>query len=458
MAIEQIVYTQLIKVGVNKSVDFLLKIVKKKKSELNKELNSGLTTHVKKSVNFSENISLFRLPDSRKTLESSIQLDIINQDRRFTNLKSRKNVTESDILSNLTNYILLGDVGSGKTTTLKRLVKKTFNSLFSKEVAEHIFSFPIVIKLGEIKQSETFLTHICTQLGIKYDIIEHKEYHTDTKIRREEIFNEETEETEIIEKEIEITKVKVTYEYKIGNYAIENVVGEYLNDLNCIIFIDGLDEVHFAIKETVFNEIKQISRIIQQSKMILTSRYISEISSFKQFEVSEICPLTKEQKKNVSLLWLDEPEKFLKKLKKLPYADLADRPLFLNYLLLLFINNNDKLPTQAIDVYRQIVLIVIKEWDADKEINIYRYSKYKSFDTYKKEDFLSELAFELTYNQNVKKSFSHQQLKAAYLNIYRRYPGLNQRDSKEIVRDIESHNGLVFEVYNNNFEFSHLSL
>lgn len=456
--ITTIISSQLIKNFVNKGTDSLVKRVKRKKEKIESELNSGFSIHIRRAFKFAENITLFKQTDSRKILKNSVHLNITNQDRRFAKIGSREIITEDDIINNFRNYILLGDVGAGKTTTLKRLSKKTFINIFSPNIEDWIFSFPIVIKLAEIKRTETFLTHICGQIGLKYKTITHKEIVTETRIKREEYIHPETGEKEMIEEEEEYDKTILSYEYKIGEYTIENALGEFLDEMNCIIFVDGLDEVHFAIKESVFSEIKQISQILCQSKMIITSRYISEISSFKQFDIIEICALTKNQKRDISLLWMKNADKFLRKLYNLPYADLSDRPLFLNYLILLFLNNNDQLPTQAIDVYRQIILLVIRDWDADKEVNIYRYSKYKTFDTYKKEDFLSDLTFELTYEQNVKKSFTHEQLKKAYLSIYKRYPGLKRNDSKEVLRDIESHTGLIIEVFDNNFEFSHLSL
>ena len=141
----------------------------------------------------------------------------------------------------------------------------------------------------------------------------------------------------------------------------------------------------------------------------MCSSDLQEIPSFKQFKISEILPLNEEQKHEIADIWISNPRVFFLKIHKLPYKDLTNRPLFLFYLLRLFENNNEELPKQAVDVYRQIVLLSIREWDDDKELQIRRYSKYKSFDTYKKEDFLSEIAFELTYTQGVKKIFTHQQ-------------------------------------------------
>lgn len=427
---------------------------KSTKDHSDKELNSEIKAHVEKAITFSENISIFKAPDSKKILENSIELNISSQKRLFKGLDG-KIVSELDILKSPSHTLLLGDVGAGKTTTLKRLLKKLLESIFNDELETY---FPIFLKLGEIKESETLCTTICNQLGIAYDSeVSTQTYFTTETVRTKE-WDEKLKEYFIKEEEKRIEREKHIIKHKIGDYELSYALAQYFNELETIILLDGLDEVNYLIKEQIFSEIKELSQIIKASKIVISSRYLQDIGGFKQFDNYEICPLTDEQKKAILKFWIDEPSKFINKLYLLPYWDLSDRPLFLTFLAILFLSNNEELPEQSIDVYRQIIQLVVREWDEDKEINVKRYSQYKSFDSYKKEDFLSELAFDLTYRQNVKKSFTHRQLKLSYLEVYRNYPALSLEDSTNIIKDIESHNGLIIETGFDNFEFSHLSL
>ena len=430
MEIDLIIYQKMIEMSLEKSVTFFSKLLKKENGTVEPELNKGLSVHVKKAITFSDNISTFKLPDTKELLSNSIELEINKQNRLFKINNENNFSNEEEIILFNRNIILLGDVGAGKTTTMKRLVRKNFELLFSNSNENFSYSFPIVIKLGDIKRNDSLCTHICKELGISYQTTD--------------VFNEAGKKTGEV--------------FKIGDYDLENAIAEYLENLTCIIFLDGLDEINYQIKNTVFKEIKNLSQVLSYSKIILSSRYVEEISSFKQFTQFEICPLDEEQKLSICSIWLEKPKDFIKVLKKLPYYDLSDRPLFLTFLILLYINNNLNLPTKAIDIYRQIVLLVIREWDLDKEVEINRFSKYKDFDTYKKEDFLSELTFQLSYTFGIKKSFEHEQLKSSYLNIYQRYSELTSSDGKGIVKDIESLNGLIVETQHNVFEFSHLSL
>lgn len=478
MEFEDRVIKELISLVLDKCFNVLSSIFNNEKDKISitqNKLEAGLSIHIKKALKFSDNISVFKAPDDRDVIKNSIQLYLVNQDRRFAPLDSRKTIIEEDdLLNDDFHHLLLGDIGAGKTTTLKRLTRKLFNILFSEKSDLINFSYPIVVRLGEIAETETLFTHICGMLGIEYEthakIVNYKEVkeerYKDFERVYEVIEDPKTKKKVKIPKDVEVEKVKevethktkTVYEYKMGGSPLKYSVPKYLNGMKCIIFLDGLDEIHFQIKDAIFEDIKELSQTLDSSKIILTSRHIQEIQSFKQFKISEILPLNDDQKREIANIWLKNSDLFFSKIKKLPYGDLTNRPLFLFYLLKLFDNNNENLPPQAIDVYRQIVLLAIREWDIDKELAIRRYSKYRKFDTYKREDFLSELAFELTFSQGVKKVFTHQQLEIAYLNIYSRYPELSWKDEKDIVQDIEAHSGLIIEVFDNKFEFSHLSL
>lgn len=447
----EVLVEKIIEKILDKSLSFFNDAIFKGKSgnsQFQNDLHTGLKIQTNKSLNFSKNLPLFRTPDTRQTESCTIELMIRNQYRHFTNPSTSNNdITERDLLADEHNHIILGDPGSGKTTTIKRLIQRTFEILFSETSDDFPYSFPIIIRLGEIKRGDTLLTHFCKELGIGYETIENR-------IEYEEV--QDVYDPEY--KQVVVKMTKVIPEFKIGNLSIENAIGDYLNGIRAILFLDGLDEIHYELKDAVFDEIKRISNLVTEAKIIIASRYPSDIKTFKRFKKNEILPLSEEQSRDIAGFWVDNVNRFFNKLSLRPYKDLADRPLFLYLLIVLFNNNNEELPEQAIDIYRQIVLLVIKEWDEEREYKTSRYSKYKQFDTYKKEDFLSELAFQLMYKFNARKVFTEDQLENAYLQIYHRYPQLTGKDVEGVVEDIEAHNGLVVKSFGKQFEFSHLSL
>ena len=381
MDTEEVLVTKLIEMTIEKGVSFFTQFLKKSKSSLDLSISTittGSTIHIKKSYNFARSISVYKLNDKLDLIENSIQLKIGNQDRRFYSRSQEKSLEEIDLLLDQNHHIILGDPGAGKTTTLKRLVNKFYQIIFSDKSEITRYTFPIVVRLSEIKIEENLLIHLCHQLGILYEANRKEIPYTETEDVYEDYFDHKLKENITRKRQIKKDKVTIIYEYKIGNYPLKFGLSEYLDNMNCILFFDGLDEINYQLKETVFNEIKDLSNTLRNSKIILTARYLQEIPSFKQFNVNEIKPLDNNQKKEIARLWLRETELFFKKLNLLPYKDIADRPLFLTFLLRLFNVNNDELPEQAVDVYRQIILLAIREWDYDKEQDIRRYSKYKS--------------------------------------------------------------------------------
>lgn len=426
------------------------------KNDINK-IQKSLSLQLNKSNSFCKHLTVFRKPDKTDIETNTLELKLQEQDRRFQASNSGNEFTEDDILNSDTHILILGDVGSGKTTTLKRLCNTHIKLLFEEIAHEKIRQFPLVIKVGDLSPIDNLYTFICKSLGISYQRTEVIEPYTVQVIEQVEELGEDGEK-HLVDKEKEIQKSRISYEYTIESNDITLGLPIILNELGCTIFIDGIDEAHSDIRNSFFTELNILSQSLFNSKIIATCRYLSETSSFKSFNHCEIKSLTPNQKIEIVKKWIENPSDFFQRLALKKYKDLTDRPLFLHFLVILYKNNNSQLPEQSLDIYRDIVQLVIKLWDDDKNLSIFRYTKYKSFNSNKKEDFLSELAYELTYNQNVIKSFSRAQLRVAYRKIYKRFTGLKYDDAKEVINDIESHNGLVIELYNNKFEFSHLSL
>ena len=104
-----------------------------------------------------------------------------------------------------------------------------------------------------------------------------------------------------------------------------------------------------------------------------------------------------------------------------------------------------------------IILLALKKWDDDRDIE--RRSKYGiNFDYIRKLDFLSEIAYQLTY-QIGGKQFSRSNLIRVYNSINEKYE-LPAEEYLDVIKEIESHNGIINVVnsYTEVFEFSHLSL
>lgn len=112
------------------------------------------------------------------------------------------------------------------------------------------------------------------------------------------------------------------------------------------------------------------------------------------------------------------------------------------------------MPDQPKSVYRRVVRYLLEDWDASRSVR--RPSLYSNFETDRKSDFLAHLAFELTACVPSAR-FSVYDLRACYDKIHIAHK-LPKDEMEKVLREIESHTGIIIESGSDYFEFAHLSL
>ena len=405
-------------------------------------ITHGIEKHLIEVDNWSSQIQFLGL-SSPKSLDSyTIGLNLHTEPRRFRGSKTdNKLKNEEELLSSPDHYLVLGGPGSGKTTTLKRLCRKML--LEPPKTTADEFQVPIVLRLRELPRGASIFTSIADILGMKY-------------VQKE------------VEKTLKSKDVKKTSEHgqdftsaysvkhietRIGNHLIEDVIATLLKELKVVLVLDGLDEIRAEHVESIRNEIVVLARKLTDSKIILSMRSGEYNAIFEGFSTQELCPLTKDQIIAISKRWLDNSDDFMRCLNSMPYYDLADRPLLLTQLLFIF-RRYGYLPEQPSTIYKKVVRLLLEEWDAQRDFT--RLSKYAGFDPSRKEDFLAALSYHLTY-QLQEKRFTEESLVKAYMSIYQSF-NLTKQESLAVIREIETHSGILIASPDETYEFSHLSL
>lgn len=384
---------------------------------------------------WSEKFIFYRMSTPMDVDKKTIKLSLRTIPRRYSDKAASKLIREEDLLRVSENVVLLGDPGSGKTTTLKRIARSlmTNDSLSENDRCQ----YPILVRFNFFNQSvagkDILVRIIADEIGIQYESENDQYYVTN---------NEENS-----------YKIK-DYEHKNEKTLLRQAIPTILDNTLALVLLDGLDEVSTDFKRQIEKEIQDLSLATNQAKIILTCRtgdYNRPIGYFKEFEVNA---LSDKEIRQVVSKWLGKKKnEFMEKLESLPYSEFTSRPLFLTQLLVLYCNVG-YLPQQPQDIYRMILMLMIREWDEERGLR--RISKYAWFVPERKLDFLSHLAYELTYRIQ-SKQFSTKILIEVYEKIHRQFL-LPENEAEQVAREIESHTGIIIESGYNKYEFSHLTL
>ncbi|MBD2667466.1 NACHT domain family [Richelia sinica FACHB-800] len=244
----------------------------------------------------------------------------------------------------------------------------------------------------------------------------------------------------------------------------EDKIDKILSQDRGLILLDGLDEVRAEDTNRVLNQIIDISTKYHTNQFVITCRIAAKEYTFERFTEVEMADFNKQQIATFAQNWfrLIDPvkaDRFIQRLKENePIYELATNPLLLTLLCLVFGENND-FPANRSELYKEGVDILLKKWDAKR--NIERDQVYKNLSLHRKEDLLSQIA-QITFEQG--NYFFKQKMVEGYIAdfIYnlrdaRTEPQELELDSEAVLKSIESQHGLLVARANGIYSFSHLT-
>lgn len=432
--------------GLEKGLDIAADVFKEKLKQRNEELKShgedkleaqlraqpdnvmgALRSHMKILHQWCTVVGFADLKQPRKLGDSFVPLQTyVMPVRTHQNKNERTNrISLDQALAEDGHCVLLGQPGAGKTTSLQKLVLDYFEG----GKALRRFNYPILVRLRDLSASDNLnpiISAISQVLPLGIHFPSHK----------------------LNEKRALIDMPRANL-MEVSYHAL-------LDSLKIVLLLDGFDEiVRPELRETALSEIRRLTRNLSSTKVILTCRsgdYTFEIENTRKFELS---PLTLKQVREFALKWLppEDAGKFLDGIKTSPYGDTAMRPLSIAHLCALY-QRTGRIPDKPKYVYRKITYLLLEDWDDQRSVR--RLSKYAAFEPDRKIDFLSQFAFILT-TQHRTFTFNSSTLHSAYSQICEQF-GLPKEQASKVVKEIESHSGLVQEAYHSHFEFAHKSI
>jgi predicted NACHT family NTPase len=163
-------------------------------------------------------------------------------------------------------------------------------------------------------------------------------------------------------------------------------LAEYLDRLNALVLIDGLDEAHPDARGSIMKDLRELTLRTSTATIVVTCRKADYRYNLEKTIIFHLLPLDEAQVSDIAKRWLGRRSAtFLRQVRENPYAGAEVRPLTLAHLLAIF-ERTGKIPEKPKAVYRKIIQMLIADWDEERQVE--RHSKYAGFDAGAKHEFL----------------------------------------------------------------------
>ena len=245
----------------------------------------------------------------------------------------------------------------------------------------------------------------------------------------------------------------IATQWQAGKVSVAETLAKVLDQGRALILLDGLDEVQETEHNRILREIKNFTNHYRDCQFVMTCRIAAREYTFDHFTEVEVADFNEEQIAEFATKWFaakQDPEKgknFIQRLKaNKPIQELATNPLLLTLLCLVFGEAAD-FPANRSELYKEGLDVLLKKWDAKR--NIERDQIYKKLSLKRKEDLLSQLAFDTFERGDY--FFRQPVVEQQIFDYIRNLSGANedeealQLDSGAVLKSIEAQHGLLVE-------------
>jgi len=250
------------------------------------KLQICLNNHLSKAVKWSEGVQFFIMPSPKNVDNDTLPLSFSSIPRKFCGAGSVPEVyDESFLVNSVSNFLVLGPPGSGKTTTLKRLLRK---SLFEELTPEHnSYRAPLLIRLREFNSSfespHPLLMRIAREIGLDCELKKAGE----------------------AKRFVGIKNKVIRFVAYCENEPIEELIPRLLHEMRYILYLDGLDEVTSEIREEIEDDIACINSLANSCKLVLTCRSGEYKRPHAHMSAVEVCDLSDSEIYDIAGKWLN---------------------------------------------------------------------------------------------------------------------------------------------------------
>jgi len=391
------------------------------------EIEKALDDHQREILRWADEVSFSDTTLGRRLSDVFVPLNVYLSRRRnrFDDSDLAEMSLEDALAFDKSSCIVLGQPGAGKTTAVKHLCQRFFAD------TDYLSSFQVLIRI-ELRQMNLASA---------------------------------TQVPEFIRRSLqEMLHLRISYPDELAGddnasarrALRDSAVLDWLNTVHALIVLDGFDEItHKARRDLVVEELRKLAIQLTNAAFFLTTRTGEFSAHIERTRTLEVKPFSKSQIAKFASNWLGSPDdqKFITQLEQSPYHDTAIRPLTLAHLCVIF-EKSKRIPAKPKTIYRRIVRLLLEDWDEQR--SVVRESSYADFAADRKEEFLANLAYELTRLFKTS-TFGRDELLRCYASIHGNF-GLPADQATKVVDELETHTGLVLQSGRDQFEFSHKSL
>lgn len=359
-------------------------------------------------VNVSERISGRRrisITDLAKTR------DVATFDRAGLGKVSEEQISGLEAVKRYSKLLVLGKPGSGKTTFLKHIAIQCISNEFKAS------QLPIFLTLKDFAEAEAqpSLLEYITQLFYEYGV----------------------KETEVVEKLLDQGRV--------------------------IALLDGLDEVRENDDTRVLKQIRHFAERFHKNNFVMTCRNAAKEYGFEHFTEVEIADFNEEQIISFVSKWFRGKAEHKSRVfvwniqRNSQIRELVKKPLLLTLLCLVF-EESGEFPASHLELYKEVLDVLLRKWDAKRDIK--RDRLIESLSSQRVENLLSKIAL-FTFKQGhyFFKVKDVEQCISDYIQASFDCPSskILQLDGEAVLKLIEAHYGLLVEQAKGIYSFSHLT-
>ncbi|MHC5763429.1 NACHT domain-containing protein, partial [Nostoc sp.] len=234
-----------------------------------------------------------------------------------------------------------------------------------------------------------------------------------------------------------------------------------------LVLLDGLDEVTGQDGKNITKQIKQFARSYPQVQIIVTCRTQSFTGEMDwkslRFSFVEVADFNETQVRLFTEHWfqavigddsagLAQAQEFLNQLfleANQPIQDLAITPILLSLTCVVF-HQTGKFYSKRSKLYEEGLELLLEQWDKSREIE--RDEIYRDLSPERKLELLSYLAVK-KFEQAQYLLFEQEEIEGYIAEFL----GIGLRDSRAVLKAIESQHGLLIERSQKIWSFSHLT-